>query len=266
MRKTIAVLSLILWLAASGCALAESIACWFPPEWKSQEAKAKAITQALSANSGVTIHPRIAGSYPEILEVFAGSAPNLVYAGSFVQAIIAGRKLGTPLAQNTDGREMYSGILVYPKGKDPEVILKQSPQQIAFARGASSGESTALAATGAKAAIAVVNHGEAVKAVLEGRAQAAVVKDWWWLSNEKSYAGLQSYRIPGLSVQKNPDNVLTASHAVPKPVAEKIALAALTSSAAFGDKSVVLPFDASQLQFTLGLMKSAGIDPQKYSW
>ncbi len=43
----------------------ETMNCWFPPGWKSKTRKAKAITDALSQNSGLTIKPRIAKSYPQ---------------------------------------------------------------------------------------------------------------------------------------------------------------------------------------------------------
>ena len=99
----------------SGLAFAEeALTCWFAPGWKTKAIQAQAITKALSDKSGVAIRPRIAKSYPEVLSAFATNEPNLVYVGSFVQSIIAARKLGTPLAQSTDGKEMYSGILIYP--------------------------------------------------------------------------------------------------------------------------------------------------------
>lgn len=265
MKKLVVLFLLLIGMAAASSALAAGpITCWFPPGFK--EAQAKAITDALSANSGVAVSPKVAKGYPEILDAFAGNQQNLAYVGSFAQSIIAARKLGTPLVQSADGKEMYSGILICPKDKDPESILKQSPDKIAFAKGASSGESTARAATGGKASISVASHGEAVKAVMDGKAQAAVVKDWWWLNNEKNYAGLKSYRIPGFSEQRNPDNVLTASKEVPEALIEKLTLGAMASSAAFGDKSVILPFDGSQLSFSLGLMKKGGIDPLNYAW
>ena len=65
------------------------------------------ITGALSQNSGVTVKPRIAKSYPEILKAFSTGDANLVYVGSFVQAIIKARGLGTPLAQTINGKELY---------------------------------------------------------------------------------------------------------------------------------------------------------------
>lgn len=263
--KKLVVLLLFVGMFFAGSALAsEPLNCWFPPGFN--EARAKVIADALTANSGITVSPRIAKSYPEILSAFATNQPNLVYSGSFVQAIIAGRKLGTPMVQSADGKEMYAGILICPKDKDPETLLKQFPQQIAFAKGASSGESTAKAATAGRADISVASHGEAVKAVVDGKAQAAVVKDWWWLGVEKNHGNLKSYRIPGLSDQRNPDNVLAASNAVPKAVVEKLTLAAMTSSAAFGENTVLLPFDSSQLSFSLGLMQKGKIDPVSYSW
>ena len=99
-----------------------------------------------------------------------------------------------------------------------------------------------------------------------GKARAAVVKDWWWLANESKYSGLKSYRIPGLAEQKNPDNVLTASKAVSAEVRDQVTMAALASSSAFGDGSVVLPFESGQLAFPLGLMAKGKIDPLTYSW
>jgi ABC-type phosphate/phosphonate transport system substrate-binding protein len=266
MKKTLTLL-LALWVTlAATAASADSLTCWFPPDWKDNQAKAKTITDALSANAGVTVRPRIAKDYPEILAAFATREPNLVYAGSFVQSIISARKLGTPMVQSADGKEMYSGILICSKDRKPEDILRQTPQQVAFARGASSGESTAKAATAGKASLAVASHGEAVKAVLDGKAQGAVVKDWWWLKNEANYPNLKSYRIPALSEQRNPDNVLAASGAVPKATVDKLTMAAMASSAAFGQQSVVLPFTTDQLSFSLGLMKKGGIDPLTYSW
>lgn len=265
MKRLAVLLLFVVGMTVAGSAMAaEALTCWFPPGFK--EVQAKAISDALTANSGTTVKPRVARSYPEILSAFATNQPNLAYVGSFAQAIIAARKLGTPMVQSADGKEMYSGILICPKDKDPEALLKQFPQQIAFTKGASSGESTAKAATGGKAGISVASHGEAVKAVVDGKAQAAVVKDWWWLNNEKNYSNLKSYRIPGFSEQRNPDNVLTASKAVQKSVVEKLTLAAMASSSAFGEKSVILPFDASQLSFSLGLMKKGGIDPLVYAW
>lgn len=267
MKRLVVLLVLMVWAVLAGSALAaDPITCLFPPEWKDKETKARVITEALSAKSGVAITPRIAGSYPEILDAMSSTKPTLVYAGSFVQAIIAARKLGTPLVQNADGKEMYSGILIYPKDKDPSAILKSNGRELAFAKGASSGESSAKAATGGQAAIPVANHGAAADAVINGKAKAAVVKDWWWLANEKNYPGLKSYRIPGISLQNNPDHVLTASSAIGKDVAAKISQAALSSSTAFGDRSIILPFDSSRLSFSLELMRKGGIDPLTYSW
>jgi len=262
MKKTLSML-LALVVLGGGIACAADLTCWFPPGKK--DAQAKQITDALSANSGLTITPKVAKSYPEILAALSTDKPQLVYVGSFVQAIIAARKLGTPLVQNANGKEMYSGILIYPADQDPEAILKSHPAEISYALGASSGESTAKAATAGKASFGTASHGESVAALQAGKVKAAVVKDWWWLANEGKYSGLKSYRIPGLSLQKNPDNVLTASKAVPADVQEKVTLAAMASSAAFGEGSVILPFE-SDLSFSLELMKKGKIDPLAYSW
>ena len=267
MKKRVGLLLLLVFVSMTGLSFAaDPLTCWFSPGWKTKAIQAKAITQALSEKSGLAIRPRIAKSYPEVLSAFATDKPNLVYVGSFVQSIIAARKLGTPLAQNTNGKEMYSGILIYPAGQDPIAILTNNPADIAFAIGASSGESSAKAATKGKAAIGVANHGTAVNAVKAGKAKAAVVKNWWWAGNGDKFPGMKSFDIPGVSVAKNPDNVLTASKAVPADVAEKVKAAALASSAAFGSNSVMVPFDSSKLAFSLGLMQKGGIDPLTYTW
>jgi len=244
---------------------ADSVNCWFPPAWKSKGAEARAITAALSENSGITVNPRIADSYPEILQAFSAGGENLVYVGSFVQAIIKARGLGTPLVQNVDGKEFYSGVLVYPQGEDPAALLANHPAEIAFAVGASSGESAAKAATGGMANIATPNHGASMGAVKAGKAKAAMVKNWWWESNKEKFPGMVMYEIPGISLIKNPDNVLTASKDLPADKASRIKKAAVASSAVFG-KGEMKPFDSSALDFSLELMKKGGIDPMAYSW
>jgi ABC-type phosphate/phosphonate transport system substrate-binding protein len=242
-----------------------AIDCWFPSSWKVKGAKAKAITSALTEKSGLSVQPRIAKSYPQILAAFDSESYSLVYVGSFVQTIIRARELGTPLAQGINGKEFYSGIMVYPRGKDPGSILKGSPEKVAFTIGASSGESSAKAATGGKAAVGVANHKAASMAVKAGKAEAAVVKNWWWDGNKGEFPDFEVYRIPGVSEDKNPDNVLTASKSIPPAVAKKIADAALASAEAFGVQKMA-PFDIGTLDFSLGLMEKGGIDPLTYSW
>ena len=266
MKRWIAVLVLLLWCLSAGTALAaDSVTCWFAPGWKSMD-QAKAIAGALSKGSGVEVKPRVASSYPEILNAFATKEMNLVYAGSFAQSIIMARKLGKPLVQNVDGNELYAGIMILKAGQNPQAILVGSPAAIAYAIGASSGESSAKAATAGKASVGVNSHASAVDALLAGKAQAAVVKDSWWKSNQSKYPGLQTYEIPKISVKKNPDNVLTASSSVPANLAEKFKAAAIADAAVFGPNAVMKPFVASQLNFSLGLMMQGKIDPLTYKW
>ena len=246
-------------------ALAIEINCWFPPGWKNKADKARVIAKALGDNSGLQIRPRIAKSYPEILTAFSSDQQSLVYVGSFVQAIIKARGLGTPLIQTVNGKEFYSGILVYPKGGDPAAILKNNPEEIAFAVGASSGESSAKAATGGKATMGVANHGAACAAVVAGKAKAGVIKNWWWESNKSKFPTLEVYEIPDISLKKNPDNVLTASKSMPANTMMKITAAAFNSKEAFEAKEMK-PFDSDLLNFSLSLMEKGKIDPMTYTW
>ena len=263
MRKITLLLTVFLAFSFASSAFAvDSIDCWFPPGWKAKGQEAKAITDALSS-AGVTVKPRIAKSYPEILGAFSSGQPSLVYVGSFVQAIINARSLGVPLAQKVDGKEYYSGVLIYPEGQDPAAILKNSPGAIAYAVGASSGESSAKAATGGKASIGTPNHGASIGAVKAGKAKAAVVKNWWWEGNKDKYPDMTMYKIPGVSEEKNPDNVLTASNAVPADIRKKLADTAMASSA-FGGK--MQAFDVGRIGFSVELMKKGNIDPMTYSW
>jgi ABC-type phosphate/phosphonate transport system substrate-binding protein len=265
MKRSIAVLFLLFWCLSIGTALAaDVVTCWFPPG-KSMD-QAKAITFALSKESGVEVKPRIAINYPEILDAFESKEMNLVYAGSFAQAIIMARKIGTPLVQNADGNELYAGIMIHKIGQDPQAILASSPAAIAYAIGASSGESVAKAATAGKAAVGVNSHAAAMDALLAGKAQAAVVKDGWWQSNQSKYPGFKAYEIPKFSVKKNPDNILSASNGVPASLAEKFKAAAIKNPANFGPNAVMKPFAASNLNFSLGLMMQGKIDPLTYKW
>ena len=131
--------------------------------------------------------------------------------------------------------------------------------------GASSGESSAKAATGGKAAMGVANHGASAGAVKAGKAKAGVVKNWWWESNKQKFPTLDMYRVPGVSIDKNPDNVLTASKAVPADIRKKIKEAAIASKDAFKAPKMIA-FDVSRLDFPLSLMKTGKIDPKTYSW
>lgn len=261
---SLACLSLLA-VSAENLWAADSISCWFPPSYNKTADKAERITGALSEKSGLKITPRIAKSYPELLTSFATGDNNLVYVGSFVQAIIKARGLGIPLVQSVNGRELYSGIMIYPKGKSPEDILKKTPVQIAYAVGASSGESTAKAATDGKASIGTESHAASLDAVILGPASAAVVKNWWWEDNKEKYPGLEAYNIPSCSKVGNPDNVLTASYALSKDQRDKISLAAMQSKDAFGADEMRI-FHDETLMFSLWLMKKGGIDPITYSW
>lgn len=241
------------------------INCWFPPGWQGKTDQAEAITQALSSETGIKIEPRIAGSYPEILTAFSGDEKNLVYVGSFVQAIINARGLGTGLVQSQNGKELYSGVLIYPTGQDPEAILRDYPTEIAYAIGASSGESTAKAATKGQAQVARGSHAASCQAVLDGKAKAAAVKNWWWEANHEKYPGFSSYDIPAITFLGNPDNVLTASNAVPQAVREKLIVAAMKRQDVFNADKVQL-FDNNKLRFSLWLMEQGKIDPLSYTW
>jgi ABC-type phosphate/phosphonate transport system substrate-binding protein len=265
-RKIAATLTtLFLVFSFAGIAFAETITCWFPPGWNVKGSQARAITEGLSQGAGLQINPRVAKSYPEILDAFAAGEPALVYVGSFVQTVINARGLGTPLVQSIDGKELYSGVLVYPRGQDPAAILKNFPTEIAYAVGASSGESSAKAATGGQAAIKVPNHGAASGAVLAGKAKAAVVKNSWWEGNKDKFAGLEMYIIPEVSIQGHPDNVLTASKGISADQRTRITAAAIAAKAAF-EAPEMKPFDASRLKFTRDLMQKGKIDPLTYTW
>lgn len=265
-KNLLLIASLLLFLVASTSALAaDPLTCWFPPGWKKKTEQAKNIAASLTKSSGITVRPRIAKSYPEILEAFSKGDKALVYVGSFVQAIINARDLGTPLVQNINGKQFYSGVLVYQKGGDPQAILKNTPDKVAYAVGASSGESSAKAATHGKASIGTANHGATCGAVKAGKAKAGVVKNWWWEANHDKYPELAMYKIPEISMEKNPDNVLTASKSVSTETIAKIRKAAIDSKEAFGAPAME-PFDPANLQFSLDLMHKGNIDPKTYNW
>jgi len=240
-------------------ALAADVTCWFPPGFSAENAKR--ITDALGA-SGVSVEPRIARNYPEILDAFSAKGSNITYAGSFVQAILSAKKQGVTLVQAIDGKQLYGAWMIYPKGGSPAGILAESPAKIAFAKGATSGESGAKAATDGKATVATASHAAAAEAVKSGKAKAAFVKSWWWESNQAKYPEFEAYRVPGVSDAKNPDNVLTASKGVDPAMSSKLKAAALAAPAAFGAKSMA-EF-SGDLAFTLSLMSKGKIDPVSY--
>lgn len=257
------VMGLLLGIVAEACA--GPLTLWFPPEWKTKGAQAKTITETLAKAGDIQIAPRLAASYPEIIKAFNSSEPAALYGGSFVNAIIKARGLGTALVQTINGKENYSGIMVYPKGENAESILKDTPDQIAYAAGASSGESSAKAATNGKAAIATPSHGASCGAVKAGKAKAAFVKNWWWEANKQKFPEFESYKVPGVSEEKNPDNIISVNKSVPQDIIQKLTAAAKQSKTAFGSDDVA-DFDNAKLDFSINLMKNGGMDPVTYSW
>jgi ABC-type phosphate/phosphonate transport system substrate-binding protein len=164
--------------------------------------------------------------------------------------------------QAIDGKQFYGAWMIYPKGGNPAAILADAPAKIAFAKGATSGETGAKAATGGKASVATANHGAAVEAVKSGKAVAAFVKSWWWEANKGKYPELEAHKVAGVSDAKNPDNVLTASKNVDAAVRGKLKAAALAAPAAFGAQSMA-EF-SGDLSFTLALMGKGKLDPVSY--
>lgn len=254
-------------LSIPGLAVADQIQILFQPEWKPKAAEAKAIAEALSQSSGLEIQPRIAESYPQILETFVTGKPIVLYIGSFVQCILHARGLYHPFLQGIDGKEFYRGILIAPAaaGDDPVKIVKDAGSAIAYAVGASSGESAAKAASGGLAQIATNNHMASVNAVKAGKAQCAFVKNWWWEANKSKYPDMTALDYPGISDHKNPDNVLCANKAVSAEMLEKIKAAASSNVQAFGVKEFK-EVGPDSLSESLDLMKKGKIDPLTYSW
>jgi hypothetical protein len=68
-----------------------------------------------------------------------------------------------------------------------------------------------------------------------------------------------------VSVNGNPDNVLTASNSVSEETRSKITKAALMRKDVFGADKMV-DFDSSLLDFSLSLMRKGNIDPMNYAW
>jgi ABC-type phosphate/phosphonate transport system substrate-binding protein len=258
------VLVLTALLCSATWSMAQDMVCWFVPG--SDGAKSKTITEALSKGSGLNITPRVASNYPEIFKAFTENKnADLVYGGSFSAALLSARGLAIPLVQKVDGKELYSGVMIYPQGGEPMAILRDNPVDISYAVGASSGESSAKAATGGKASIGVKDHVAATNAVKAGKAKAAFVKNWWWEANKDKYKEFAMSEIPGISEKKFTDNLLMASASIPQDVREKVTSAALTAKVAFG-ATAMAQFDSAQLDFTLEMMKKGGIDPKIYAW
>lgn len=259
--------ALLITLAVPGLAVAASITMYYPPTWAQKASKAKEISDVLRNGSGLDIQPRIAKSYPDILEAFASKNPSVVYVGSFVQAVMYSQGATVPLLQGVDGQEFYTAVLIAPKisGTDPVAIVKSAGAAIAYTKAASSGESGAKAASGGKASIAVDNHMAAANAVKVGHAKAAFVKNWWWEQNKDKFPELVALDYPGVSNVKNPDNILSVNKAVSSSDADKIKAAAKKMAAEFGVKSMT-DFNGASLIPTVELMKKAKIDPSHYQW
>lgn len=265
-RLVLGIVTLMIALAVGMPAGAEpEIHLWFSAEWKKEPESAQKIATELSKASGMHIVPQMAANYPELMDALADNTPELAYVGSMVSAVICSRHLAQPIFQAVDGKHLYAGVMIYPKGKEAGAILKESPEQIAYAVGASAGEVSAKAATAGKATLAVESHKEAVASVLGGKAKAAFVKDYWWEDHKAEYPGLEMTRVPGISENRNPDHVMLASTSV-SPEIKALFYAAAFHAPELFKAQYIAPFDSSSLDFTLGLMAKAKLDPLTYSW
>jgi len=269
MKKMIALLLLTLvclGLPPAARSAEPDIHLWLPPTWKAHPEDADKLAAALSAKCGLQIIARIATSYPEIMRALTEKEPELAYVGSMVQAVLFARRLAVPLFQAMDGKQNYGCEMIFTKGESPQSILKDSPESVAYTPGATASEVCAKAATGGKAKMGGMNDLQAAAdAVTLGTAKAAFVKDSWWDENKGNYPKLDSYRLPEISAAKNPDNVMLASKYV-SPEIKSMLMAAAISSPQLFKAELIVPFDSSSLDFTLGLMKKAGIDPLTYTW
>ena len=266
-RVSTAVLFIITFILLPLIALADEIVLYYPPEWRAKAPQARAISQALSESSGLQLRPVVATSYPEILQAFSGNKPVLVYVGSFLQAILHARGMSIPIAQGVDGKEFYASVLIAPAaaGTNPAQIVKAAGKAVAYAKGASSGESGAKAATEGAAAIATKDHYASVFSIMVGDAKCAFVKDWWWKINKDRFKDMVQLDYPGVSDQKNPDNILSANKAMSAADIKKIKAAVMKNAEAFQVKSF-RDFDPALLEPTLTLMKKGKINPKQYTW
>ncbi len=248
-------------------ASAASILLYYPPDWTTKAPRAKAIAEALAKESGLDIQPRIAQSYPEIIAAFSQKEPVLVYVGSFAQGLLFARGLSIPLVQAIDGKQFYTSVLIAPAalGQDPVAIVKGAGAAVAYCKGASSGESGAKAATEGKAEVGTNNHLAAVNAIKVGKAKCAFVKNWWWEGEKTKFEGMNQLDYPGVSDQKNPDNVLSANKTVSSQDVSKIRESVVKLTTVFGVQSFS-DFDPALLEPTINLMKKGKIDPQTYNW
>ncbi len=262
--RFLAIISILLTPTQSALALSE-INLYFPPNWAAHSAAAGQIANGLGHELGIKIIPNISSCYPEILIALTEKKPVLAYVGSMVQTIIWSRKLGTPLLQAIDHKQFYGGVLLFPKGMSPSAILKDYPAEIAYTVGATSGEVCAKSATGGKASIAVFNQRTAADTIMSGKAKAAFVKNVWWDENKNNYPELDSYSVPEISDIKNADNVLLVSKFVP-PGLKAAIMSATAKVPELFNADLIVPFDSSALNFTLELMKKAGINPLTYTW
>lgn len=267
MHKLLALLVLsLVFLAYQPPAWAETqVHLWLPPEWKNKVVESQQMSDELSRKSGVKVVCRVATSYPEILRALAEQSPELALVGSMVQAVAFSRRLAMPIFQAVNGRHFYGGVMLFAKGGAPLEILHTHPTEVAYTVGATSGETCAKAATNGKAAMGVSDHKAAAEAVKAGKAKAAFVKDTWWADNQKCYPGLDSFAVPEISNAKNADNVMLASRHVAPELRSMIMGAAIYNPHIF-KANVIVPFDSSTLDFTLELMKKAGIDPLTYAF
>ncbi len=233
------------------------------------------------------IRLRIARDYPEAAALFSKGEAQGMFAGSFVGAVLIKKGLAKPVArpQLYDGTSTYRALVVAKAGTPAFTGLSdfESPpgtrrKIVAYCAIASAGEVfvRSLLPPGVKpedrfSPYICASHEAALKAVAEGVADYAVIKNKVW--NPSSYPGLA---VVGGDDKENPNLTLILTPASYDRYGDDLSRVLLglekdTGEGAqrvkntFGCKSFI-PTTASDFLHTYWLMEKAHVDPKTFDF
>lgn len=218
-----------------------------------------------------------APNYPAAARMFANGEVDGMFSGSGVAGSMLIKDVAYPLVRpvSQDGHSTYWATVVARKGaakftRDGSYF---KGKKVTFCSLASSGEFYFRALPGAVNAASNISlaksHGDAIKAVSEGKADIAIVKNWVWDNSRGSYPELEQV---GNDSEQNPDNTLIISKKAERKTVEDVAKALLALKGDNGAEAAAVRNQlkisgyvittAIDFKHTLEMLKAAGVGPE----
>jgi ABC-type phosphate/phosphonate transport system substrate-binding protein len=244
-----------------------------------EEARYAALSRYISAREKKIekVELKVAEDYRHATRLFVSGEVDGMFAGSFVAAVFIRKGIARPLMRPllTDGTSSYRALVITRKGYAHfNGIGDLKGRTVAYCALASAGEVFVRALLGSEAEpedfftpVVTASHADAIKAVEDGKADYAIVKNLVW--DEEKHLGLKavggdSAENPNMTLILNNDAYANWGVAVRKVLLRlefDLAKDAELVKDAFGLRGFI-DTPPSSFEHTFELLDKAGCDPE----